>query len=603
VTRIPRAAGRTRRLSSPTAALLIPLLAACASAGGGASSGTAPAAGAADGASTHGSTHGSPPAAAAGVAPGELPRTHVPTPTGAAITPADLMTRLYVVAADSMEGRLAGTPGHVRATAYLAAELERLGLQPAGEDGTFFQNLPLGVRTLDPRSALVVDGAGLEPWKDYLPRDQGRGVPSLDGAEAVYGGTWEAADLIPAEAGAGKVVVLTLGPGPDGRPQMTAPRDEVTRRYPRAAAIAIASLDHVSADERAALEQPLLGVAVPDSAYVPAYAYVTAAAAERLLGKPLAGASPGDRGRTVRGRVSFVDNPTPSPARNVIAVLPGSDPARRGEYVAIGAHSDHVGYTTGAVEHDSLRVFNRIVRPGGAESPPRAATAEEEARIREALAELRAIRAARPDSISNGADDDGSGTVALLEIAELLAADPPPRSVLFVWHTAEEMGLLGAQWFTDHPTVPRDAIVAQLNIDMIGRGRADDVRGGGPGYLQLIGSRRLSTELGDLVESVNRDRGHGLRFDDQFDADGHPQNYYCRSDHYMYARYGIPIVFFTTGGHRDYHEVTDEPQYVDYEGLTRVSRLIADVAAAVADLDHRVVVDKPKPDPKAPCRQ
>jgi hypothetical protein len=105
------------------------------------------------------------------------------------------------------------------------------------------------------------------------------------------------------------------------------------------------------------------------------------------------------------------------------------------------------------------------------------------------------------------------------------------------------------------------------------------------------------------VESVNRDRGHGLRFDDQFDADGHPQNYYCRSDHYMYARYGIPIVFFTTGGHRDYHEVTDEPQYVDYEGLTRVSRFIADVASEVADLDHRVVVDKPKPDPKAPCRQ
>ncbi|HEY7530015.1 MAG TPA: M28 family peptidase [Gemmatimonadota bacterium] len=527
----------------------------------------------------------------------------MPTPTTTAITPADLMTRLYVVAADSMEGRLAGTPGGARATAYVAAELERLGLQPAGDGGTYFQNVPLGVRTLDPRSTLIVDGAALQPWKDYLPRDQGRGVPSLEGAEAVYGGTWESPDLLPAGAAAGRLVVLRLAPGADGALPGTASRADVTARFPRAAAIAIASLDDVPPDERAALEQPLLGVSAPDSTYVPAYLYVTAATAERLLGKPLDAAVPGDRGRTVRGRVSFVDNLTPAPARNVVAILPGSDPALRGEYVAIGAHSDHVGIAPGSVDHDSLRVFNRFVRPGGAESPPRPATAEEEARVREALAGLRAIRPPRADSISNGADDDGSGTVAVLEIAEALAADPPARSTLFVWHTAEEMGLLGAEWFTDHPTVPRDSIVAQLNIDMIGRGRAEDVRGGGPGYLQLIGSRRLSTELGDLVERVNQEGGHGFRFDYQYDADGHPQNYYCRSDHYLYARHGIPIVFFTTGGHRDYHEVTDEPQYIDYEGLTRVSRFIADVAAAVADLDHRVVVDKPKPDPDAPCQQ
>jgi len=212
---------------------------------------------------------------------------------------------------------------------------------------------------------------------------------------------------------------------------------------------------------------------------------------------------------------------------------------------------------------------------------------------------------ARRDSIFNGADDDGSGTTAVLEIAEAFAGAraKPKRSLLFVWHTGEELGLYGSQYFTDHPTVARDSIVAQLNMDMVGRGRGDDENGGGPGYLQLIGTRRLSTELGDLIESVNKARKQPFTFDYQFDASGHPEQYYCRSDHYMYARYGIPIAFFTTGNHRDYHQVTDEPQYIDYDKLAHVSQFVYDIATTVANLDHRVVVDKPKPDPRGNCVQ
>ncbi len=121
--------------------------------------------------------------------------------------------------------------------------------------------------------------------------------------------------------------------------------------------------------------------------------------------------------------------------------------------------------------------------------------------------------------------------------------------------------------------------------------------------MQLVGSRRLSTEFGDLVEAVNREGKHGLAFDYSMDADGHPQNIYCRSDHYSYARYGIPVVFVTTGGHSDYHQVTDEAQYIDYAHMARVGNLVADVAQRVADLNHRVAVDKPKPDPNGECRQ
>jgi Zn-dependent M28 family amino/carboxypeptidase len=204
--------------------------------------------------------------------------------------------------------------------------------------------------------------------------------------------------------------------------------------------------------------------------------------------------------------------------------------------------------------------------------------------------------------------------MSVLEIAESLANAPtkPKRSILFIWHTGEEAGLYGSEHYTDHPTVPRDSIVAQLNIDMVGRGAASDATGekkegglthGGTGYLQLVGSRRLSTELGNLVEEVNKSEKLGLSFDYTMDANGHPQNIYCRSDHYSYARYGIPIVFFTTGGHSDYHQVTDEPEYIDYDRMAQVATLVRDAAVKVADLDHRVVVDQPKPDPHGACKQ
>jgi hypothetical protein len=333
--------------------------------------------------------------------------------------------------------------------------------------------------------------------------------------------------------------------------------------------------------------------------------YVTSRAAEALLGAAPSTLRPGAEGRTVSGQIRFGDTPVEQPARNVVAVLPGSDPALRGQFVAIGSHNDHDGIAPETLDHDSLRAFNRVMRPEGANSTPGTPTTAEAERITAGLDSLRRLRRPRPDSVLNGADDDGSGTVGMLEIAERLARAPerPKRSVLFVWHTAEELGLLGADWFTRHPTVPRDSIVAALNIDMIGRGGAADIPGGGPGYIQLIGSRRLSTQLGDLVERVNAEGGHGFRFDYTFDADGHPANYYCRSDHYMYARFGIPIVFFTTGSHYDYHQLTDEPQYVDYDKMARVVRLIDAVTTSVANLDHRVVADKPKPDPEAVCRQ
>src|SRR6185436_13133980 len=216
---------------------------------------------------------------------------------------------------------------------------------------------------------------------------------------------------------------------------------------------------------------------------------------------------------------------------------------------------------------------------------------EETARLATMIDSLHKAHGARVDSIYNGADDDGSGSVTVLELAEAfaLAKSKPKRSILFVWHAGEEGGMLGSGLFTDNPPpgISRDSIVAQINLDMVGRGRAADATGeasngtllhGGKGYLQLVGSRRLSTELGDLVEKVNQDEKLGFVFDYNIDANGHPQNIYCRSDHWSYAKWGIPVVFMTTGGHADYHQVTDEPQYIDYEHMTEIAKFVESLA-------------------------
>jgi len=554
------------------------------------------------------STVAAPPfAVAQNVASRELPLKHAPQPTTAEITPADLMTRLYIFSDDSMEGRRVGTIGHQRGTAYIEREVRRLGLVPAGDSGTYFQNLPVFERTLAAGQTLSVGGTTFKPWVDYLPRDNGPNVRSLNQAPVVFGGSWgDTATMLSPSAAAGKFIVILVPDGPDGKPQWQVNRPVLTRYYSDAAGIAIASLDAMDPQARQTLAEPTVDLQSPEARApeLPAFLYVTRAMLDALLGESTRGLTRGRAsGKTVTGSLRFTD--TRAPARNVVAILPGSDPVLKKEYVAIGAHNDHIGFDHDPVDHDSLRAFNTVVRPGGADDAPRTPSADEAARIRTILDSLRRVHTPRRDSIYNGADDDGSGTVSVLEIAESLvnARVRPKRSTLFIWHAGEEEGLWGSEYFTDHPTVPRDSIVTELNIDMIGRGRADDVKGGGPGYVQLIGSRRLSTELGDLVETVAKSEPTTFRIDYQYDANGHPQQYYCRSDHYEYARYGIPIAFFSTGGHRDYHQVTDEAQYIDYDQLARIATLVRDVAERAANLDHRLVVDKRKPDPHGQCVQ
>jgi hypothetical protein len=558
-------------------------------------------------------------ATAAQQPPKPLPLKLDPKPTTPAITAADLMTRVYRFADDTMRGRMAGSLEAMKGTEYIAQELKRLGLKPAGDSGTYFQDVPFGVQTLDSSSTMEVGEALLKAGSDFLAMAPLGFVAPTGSLEVIFGGqAIDTIDVLTPEQVKGKIVVLRPASGPPANIQAFIASEGYKRYIAMAtAAAAIAAVGPPQFSPNAVRNAFTPGTSVqvvPDSAPKgPLTIQLTQSAADAFLGAPNATVTKGAAGKPVQLSVKF--NLIRRPGRNVVAMIPGSDAKLKSQYVAIGAHSDHVGVRSRAVEHDSLRAFNTVVLPQGADSPNRPASAEEVARIRAMTDSLRAIMPPRQDSINNGADDDGSGSMGVLEIAEAFTSSKakPKRSLLFVWHMGEEEGMLGSGYYTDHPTVPRDSIVTQLNVDMIGRGATDDITGEGKdggllhgrdaGYLQLIGSRRLSTELGDLVEDVNAKAKAGFQLDYALDADGHPQNIYCRSDHYEYARYGIPIVFFTTGGHRDYHQVTDEPQYLNYDHYRRVTQLIHDVAWRVADLDHRPLVDKPKPDPKGACQQ
>ena len=237
-------------------------------------------------------------------------------------------------------------------------------------------------------------------------------------------------------------------------------------------------------------------------------------------------------------------------SQNVVAIIEGSDPVLKDEYVAIGAHIDHVGKTEG-----------------------------------------------EGDTIFNGADDDGSGTVAVLEIAHaLLTGAKPKRSVLLVWHCGEEKGLWGSDHFTENPTVPITSIIGQLNIDMIGRSRAANDTGAPNRMLTLadeiyvVGSRKISAEFGDTLASVNSGL-YKLKYNYHYDIPNDPENIFQRSDHYNYARKGIPIAFWFNGVHQDYHQVGDETHKIDYNKLERIARTIYASAFALANQAKRPKID------------
>jgi hypothetical protein len=525
--------------------------------------------------------------------------------TVAAITPADLERRLRLIADDSTMGRASGSEGDYKTAEYIAAEFKRLGLEPAGENGPYFQTVPFWVSAADPESHLDAGGGVLQMGRDFLPGTIPAGMRRIDNAEVAYGGSLGEGDpVIAPEQAADRIVVLT-----SRTPSLRGLRVN-PGRFPRAKALGIVMLENLPPEFAARYRdgRPITDT-TSNQTLIPII-WLSKSAATTLLGAAPDGLAPGTVGRRVSGTFGFRSMPVRYPARNVVAILRGSDPLLRGEYVSLTAHNDHVGFDRAPVDHDSLRAFNRVIRPMGADSPLREPTAEEWTRIHAILDSLRRVHTPRLDSIRNGADDDGSGTVSLLEIAEAMSRGTthPRRSILFVSHTGEEDGLVGSRWYTDHATVPLDSVIGEIDQDMVGRGTSTDFPhdgvAAGPTYLEVIGAKRLSREFGEVLDAANARQPVPFVFNLEYDQPGHPLQYYCRADHFSYARYGIPAVALSRGEHLDYHQVTDEAQYIDYTDLARVSRMVFDAAMQLANAPARPTLDVPKPaDPHGPCRQ
>jgi len=504
------------------------------------------------------------------------------------ITAAELKDYLAFVASDEMEGRASPSRGLDTTAKFIATMLSRAGVKPAGDNGTYFQKIVLKKEKIALEGTEVeLGGRRFVFGRDFIARPP---AGSASGAMVFAGDGWfvksKNVDPYQEHDPKGKIVILTSGALPQGlsyQEIMSGKRGEdwvdPVAYAQKKGAVGVITLNSLLTQANPDTMERIRRSAESGSFYPEKLPQMGGGQLPSITAN-LSLASAIFAGEKTSVRTVMMSFPEGTPAKpfalaadkkvqfsiktsaetvdsqNVVAVVEGSDPALKAEYVALGAHYDHTGTGT-PINGDSIR---------------------------------------------NGADDDGTGTVALLAIAEALAKAPrrPKRSVLFVWHMGEEMGLWGSQYFTTFPTVPIDKIVAQLNIDMIGRSKAEGDTNprnkdlSGPNELYVIGSKMMSTELGELSEAVN-DAYLKLSFNYKYDDPKDPEQFFYRSDHIHYARKNIPIIFYFTGVHADYHQPSDEVSKIDFPKFERVTRAIYLTLWEIAEMKMRPRVDKELP--------
>lgn len=500
---------------------------------------------------------------ASACASGVATSTTAPAAVVERLTADELRRDMAVFASDSFGGRETGTPYADKAARWLASRLTQLGLEPGGDSG-YFARVPM-VRTMVTAGAIEVSGAAgtkaLKAGADIaFLTTLGPGAPlpknSVD-AEVVFAGYGLVDPAIKRDdyAGlsvAGKVVVIagTVPPGLDSAKtkELENPQSLFNRlgaaigRQPAAIVLLLPdSVFHLAADQFSG-NQIQLDKGAPVATGGPRPLPLVAVG---RLGLPLMPAGWPTASTPLAAGTRFKASYNEASAKfngyNVVGIVRGTDPALSKTYIAYGAHYDHIG----------------IGEP------------------------------VNGDSINNGADDDGSGSVTLLAIARSWMQGPRPRrSALFVWHIGEEKGLYGSEAFTDKPTVPLDSVVAQLNADMIGRNGTDSLYIVGPG----AAPNGQSAVVGSVVDSVNAAGPAPFTFNREWDTTSHPERIYYRSDHFNYARKGIPIVFFTSGLHDQYHKPADEAALINYDKMAKVGELMYRTGMALGNRATR-----PKP--------
>ncbi|MGD8328888.1 MAG: M28 family peptidase [Acidobacteriota bacterium] len=495
------------------------------------------------------------------------------------ITADQLRDYLFFIASDEMEGRRAPSRGLDLTAKFIALELSRWGAKPAGDDGGYLQMIELERSTVDAAASFFeVDGMRFGFGDGFLSGS----TPGSGSARLLYAGDgWvvpqQGADPYQGLDVRGAVVVVTgATPAEMTREQMgaegvqrpaqyladhgalamiVAPNARTLQRWERSVQMAgqrgatrVVGLDGGGGSR-------LLQLTASTSLIEALFAGTETDAAGVLAATE--GDDPGvsfDLGKTVDFEIAVTTETLTT--QNVVAIFEGTDPELKDEYVAIGAHYDHMG------------VGNPV----------------------------------DGDGIYNGADDDGSGTTAVLAIAEALAkGERPKRSVMLVWHTGEEAGMWGSRYINEKLPVPARNIVAALNIDMIGRSRpAGDTNPAnanltGPNEVYVIGPGVQSAAMGEILDQVN-DNYLGLTFNPMYDAMDHPERIFFRSDHINYARNGIPIAFFFTGTHEDYHRPSDHPDKIDYDKMLNITRTIYAIAWDLASRPDRPALNADLPE-------
>jgi hypothetical protein len=519
------------------------------------------------------------------------------------ITAEGMKEILYVIASDEYAGRDTPSPGQDKAAQFIADRLKKLKLKPAGDKDSYFQHIALTKTEVDREHSTAQLGEHtFRIGTDFLPTGRASGEVEAPVVYAGYGWVIKSKNVNPYEGiDVRDRIVVVSGDGVAPPPGVTLPGLRagdwespisyaqkngaralvlVPRNFDRRwrfgafriaqATYAVPRLEGVTSEDEEEEPQPAAPAAGLVS-IIPSRAMLDALfAGEQLDGAGVLKATlepaPGEQPKAFalkaekRLRLSVKLAVTDASTQNIVGVLEGKDSKLKREYVALGAHYDHVGATGGSG-----------CRPVGA------------------------------DSICNGADDDGSGTTGLLAMAEAFSKGPrPKRSILFVWHTGEEKGLWGSEYFTRYPTVPLKQVVAQLNIDMIGRSKkAGDTNPAnkmlsGPDEIYVIGSRMMSTRLGELNEAVNREYLN-LKYNYHYDEPNDPERLFYRSDHFNYAKHGVPIIFYFDGVHEDYHRPTDSPDKIDYRKMENIARTVFILASELANAPERPPVDKQIP--------
>jgi hypothetical protein len=467
-------------------------------------------------------------------APKRKAATKIFLPAIAAIRPSELQSDLFELTDDHFRGREAGTADELKASMWLAEKARLAGLTPAGEDGTFFQFFSLQRNKIAANSTIKINDTSFELWKDVLLLQT---APAEVNAPLIFINASDPSQIDSANI-KGKAVVLMASPkGIDLNISLP------ERRYP---GFLLRKFSPTIINNGAAAI-----IFIADTAGEKSWQAVLPAVSRGLYdieGGPSSTATPKPpvlwfhksaepllktQGAVLKANI--VVEKFEYPSVNVIGVVKGTDTALSKEYVLFSAHQDHDGVRT---PYES-------------------------------------------DSIYNGADDNATTCVALLAIARTFKAQPAKRSVLFVWHGAEERGLLGSKWHASHPVVPKNSIVAVMNADMIGRNNIDSA--------SLLGAKPPHMNSRDLVEMALAANNEGPKFliDTLWDSPGHVEYFYFRSDHLPYACLGIPAIYFTTTLHNDYHTPMDEASRIDIKKLTRMTQWIYRTGWKVANALQR----------------